>query len=404
MHNLLTSKMDISVNADIIMRWKILQMNTEELSQYLDQLAMENLLLDVDNNEQIESNELENNMEYKKDLYNVLEEDICLNLSNDLDKYVGKYLLRFVDNRGYFYGDIAEISASLKYDEEYIKKVLQKLQCVCEPPGVFARDIYECLKLQILRGEFVEKSLLLQLVDNIVLIAEYKLEKLSSILDISMSYLQEMLKIFKMLDPYPGSSLSNIPNIYLKPDVVIDKYGSIMQDNTINVLLNNDLLSEWLLLKKEKKYINKCVNEVKSVISALHYRKEKILQVVKHVYALQEGNKNKRVRLKDVGEHMQLSESMISRIVNDKYILTENGVLTSLKDFFIVGEDDERSISYMIKEIIDNEGDNTLSDQDIATSLNNRGINIARRTVAKYREKLRMLPKNVRKRKKHLGL
>ena len=289
-----------------------------------------------------------------------------------------------------------------------------------EPIGVGARNLKECLIIQL-----AAKGLLDEVTEYIILnhledLGDNKLNKIAKAIGISVSQVQMVSDLIRTLEPKPGRSFAGGENVkYIVPDVFVEKmagdYIVISNESSIpHIMVSpyyNSLAREAKNDEELSKYITDKFNSALWLIKSIEQRKRTIYNVVTAVVRhqkefLDKGPKYlKTLTLKQVADDIGMHESTVSRSVNGKYMQTPRGVF-EIKYFFsggITGQDGEgvssNSIKTMIKEIIDGENPaKPFSDQDIVGVLSERGIEISRRTVAKYREGMNILSSSKRRR------
>lgn len=435
---------------------KILQMPALELHEYIQQKIEENPVLEVADEEvktdyeisketQSENKDLIDWQEYFNDLKHydeisfgkeVIEKDSFETYtSNDItfleyfeqqlgmlgltkaEEKIGEYIVGSLDETGYLTTTSTEdIAAVLGVEVEMIEKVLKTIQNL--EPGVGARDLKECLLLQVRhKGDAPEHTI--TIIENYLeLVAGMKLPKLSETLEIPILEVQAIIDYIKKLNPLPGLAFaSNIDNRYIQPDVTIleieDEYIVMVNDSTIPRLQINNYYKS--LLNKggepEQQYIKDNLNNAYYLMRAIDQRKKTLQLVVEYIVEHQkdffkEGVKQlKPLRLRDVAESLEIHESTVSRATNGKYAETPRGIF-ELKYFFSGSlesgagmEVATLGIKQRIYEMIEKEDRaKPFSDQHIADILQKEGISISRRTVAKYRDEGNIPSSSKRKR------
>lgn len=444
---------------------KMLQLSTIELSQRIEEELVENPALEVDELEEGYTNEpsteeLFRLMEKTKDekvsddfneesLY--LEKSFSSSSSDGEDKKrefiegaisreqtlreyllqqiqlyelqpdeleIARIVISYIDEMGYLSVSLEEISREFSIPIEKLERVLRVVQSL-EPPGVGARDIKECLMIQLReKGDY-------PLAERIITnhLNELRLRKYNEIakkLKVSRAKLKEMIGIISSLEPYPGRQFYSEGIRYIIPDVIVER-----RDGKLEVVLNTAMIPrlrvnryfEELLRKRDldgriRDFVSERVRRARAFIQSIEQRENTLIRVTRAIVEHQpeffeKGPLHLRpMTLKDIARAVEIHESTVSRITSSKYVQTPFGVFR-LKYFFstaIQGEDRKevstRSIKELIREIIKSENPGSrrrLSDQKIAEILSRRGIKIARRTVAKYRKELQILPSNLRR-------
>ena len=331
------------------------------------------------------------------------------------DFNIGEILLSYIDSKGYLPVPLNVISDELNIPLEKLEELLVIIHSL-DPPGVGARDIKECLLLQLkYRGSYPLAEKIINEYLNEIKLKKY--DKIAKKLKVSVNMVKEAFNILSKLEPYPGRQFYSNEVKYIIPEVSVEE-----RDGKLEVIPNNYSIPklkvnsyfEKLLRKNsgDKRIKNFALDKIqraKSFIHSIEQRESTLVRVMKKILDEQKdffekGPKYlKPLTLKDVSVHLDLHESTISRITSSKYVQTSFGVF-QLKFFFsnpIPSKGDRdyssTSIKEMLKDIIQSEGTTKhLSDQKIANLFAKRGIKIARRTVAKYRKGLKILPSNLR--------
>ncbi|MCK4776886.1 MAG: RNA polymerase factor sigma-54, partial [Actinomycetia bacterium] len=286
-----------------------------------------------------------------------------------------------------------------------------------DPPGVGARDIKECLLLQLkIRGSYPLAEKIINEYFNELKLKKY--DEISKKLKVSVNMVKEAFNIISKLEPYPGRQFYSEEIKYIIPEVIVEeregKFEVIPNSYSVPKLkvssFNEILLGKNSDDKRFKNFASDNIQSAQSFIDSIEYRESTLVRVIKKILDEQKdfferGPKYlKPLTLKDVSVHLDLHESTISRITSEKYVQTPFGVF-QLKYFFsnhIPSKGDRNysstAIKEEIKDIIQSEGtDKPLSDQKIADRLVQMGIQIERRTVAKYRKELKILQSNLRR-------
>jgi len=338
-------------------------------------------------------------------------------LKIDPDEFeAAEVLINYINPEGYLSRESEEIASDFGMNSDVVKKALTTVQTL-DPPGVGARDIRECLLIQLRnRGDYpVAEKIILDYMNELKL---KKYDEVAKKCGISRTVLDRMLEIISGLEPYPGRQFYTEGIRYIIPDVIVEKgedgFQVIANSSSIPRLRVNNYFERLMKLKRNDRrvrdFVNDRVQRAKSFIHAVQQRESTLVRVTeailnKQMDFFERGSMYlKPMTLKDIAQVVDLHESTISRITSSKYIQTPLGVY-SLKYFFsssipAKGSEDlsSTSIKEIIKGIVNNEGSKMqLSDQKITDLLAKRGIKIARRTVAKYRKELQILPSNLRR-------
>lgn len=442
---IMTQQMQLSV--------KILQMTVFELKEYIDKQVEENPVLDIkyDIQEQkqlrdkidlkkfmdyLEADNYsdKNNFDYfdcreeqvspfafisqKKSLKDYLTEQITDLNQSDYVKQICMYIIENLDNKGYLSSTVEEICREIHAkieDVEYCLNIVQSL----EPDGIGARDLKECLKIQLKKKDVNDEDIY-NIIDNYLeLLAENKISELAKKLNIDNKKAQEYCDFIKKLEPKPSRGFYTGESVkYVIPDAYIRKidgeYYIIMNDDilpklNINPLYKN-IVSNSSKDSKTSNYVKQKINSALFLIKSIQHRKSTIYKILEQILDYQkdyfEYGKDylKPMTLKKIAKKVGVHESTVSRAIRDKYIHTDMGTIR-IKDLFstaIHSHNEDVSnlkIKNKILELINNEDKKKpLSDQKICEHLKKYNMNISRRTVAKYREELKIKSSSKRKR------
>ena len=361
----------------------------------------------------------EKRLAQKPSLFEVLKTQIGLTFSNHKEQLIALRLCEYLDGAGYFRGNVEQISKQLKISESQIIKVLQNLKQF-EPSGIFAQDLSECLKLQIQEKGFKDKKIYI-LLENLPLLAERRYKELKKICACNDEELHSYINTIKSLNPKPAADYDGEIAVNIIPDVFVrrDKYGiyhvELNNASLPRLLINQHYYSEIRSSDKTtKRYLKEQLSSANFLIKSLHQRAVSILKVCEEIIKYQYDFFEKGIEylkpmsLKDIAEKIEMHESTISRISNNKYIHTPLGIF-ELKYFFsqaagsYVGDDQTSvlSIKHQLKKWIEEEKpEHILSDEEISELFAREGKKVARRTVAKYREALGIGSSAQRKREK----
>ncbi len=441
-------KQQLTMTPELIQAIRILQFNNQELDSFVQDELLENPVLEFDRkNEERESlaklqEKIAEEYEdpgYKQWQYSsdreeysfeqftskeeTLEDYLLLQLTFSTlkgeDMKIGRYIVEAIDDNGYLTLSCQQIAELFHVPIERIEHILDVIQTF-EPLGVGARDLRECLIIQLAAKGLLDDAVEYIIQNHLEDLGDNKLSKISKTTGIPVNQIQMVYDMLRTLEPKPGRSFASGDNIkYIIPDVFVEKI------NDEYVVLNNEgsiphlMVSPYYTsLSKESKndeelskYLTDKFNSALWLIKSIEQRKRTIHNVSEAVISHQKdffdkGPKYlKTLTLKQVADAIGMHESTVSRSVNGKYMQTPRGVF-EIKYFFssgITGQDGEgvssNSIKTMIKEIIDSEDANKpYSDQDIVGILSERNIEISRRTVAKYREGMNILSSSKRRR------
>ena len=436
----------LTMTPELIQAIRILQFNTQELDSFVQEEILENPVLEFDKkrveslaalSEQVGEDYEDpgfKQWQYSKDKEEysfeqftskeeTLEDYLLLQLTfsslkgNDLK--VGRFLVEAINDNGYLTVSCDQVAKAFGISEDEVSRVLDVIQTF-EPLGVGARDLKECLIIQLAAKGLLDEVVEYVIMNHLEDLGENKLNKVAKTTGIPVSQIQMVGDLIRTLEPKPGRSFSSGENVkYIIPDIVVEKVNDqyVVANNEgsiphLRVSSYYSSLSDQYKNDEElAKYLNDRLSSAFWLIKSIEQRKRTIYNVANAVVQHQKeffdkGSKYlKTLTLKQVAESVGMHESTVSRSVNGKYMQTPRGVF-EIKYFFssgITGQDGEgvssNSIKTMIKEIIDNE-DHTkpYSDQDIVGMLSEKGIEISRRTVAKYREGMNILSSSKRRR------
>jgi RNA polymerase sigma-54 factor len=332
---------------------------------------------------------------------------------------IGERIVGDIDRRGYFTGSIPDIAQELGATEAEVEHVLQDLIQHFEPTGVGARDVVECLLLQI-EVEFPEEPQLKELVENhLEELERRQIPKIAKAMGVTPERVEELKDMLATLNPWPGHEYSSDIPQYVTPEVIVEKddEGNLevyLADGSVPQLQINTEYRQMMrsnrVNRDEKQYIRDKVESAKWLIRNIEQRQQTILRIAKAIVDVQREFFDKGIEaikpltLQEIADKVGVHEATVSRTTRGKYMQTPMG-LFEMKFFFSPGlkrdsgdAQSAKSVQSIIKKIIEEE-DKTkpLSDQKIADMLKEQGLNIARRTVTKYREAMNILPTTLRR-------
>ena len=367
-------------------------------------------------------NIIEETIESKNSLYQIITDQINISFQNKIDRLIALSILEFIEPNGYLKVSTKELSIDLNIDLLRIEKILKVLKSF-EPLGIFSNDLEEFLTLQLKSQNLLDNNLKL-LLKNLTILANENIFSISKKLKIDKEKLKDSLDMLKRCSAAPidtdGDLISNINS----PDIIVEK-----DKNEWIVSLNEETLPKVIVLtgyweelsrkklsKEDKKYLSANFLAGKGLVKALEQRASTILKVAKEIIKKQEKFLDQGVmglrplKLKDIAEELDIHESTVSRITNSKTIYTPRGTY-DLKFFFskslsTLSNDDGLSSKVVKEKIIQliNNEEKVLSDNKLSKLLKEEGINVARRTVTKYREEMTLPPSHQRKRLKQLAV
>jgi RNA polymerase sigma-54 factor len=350
-----------------------------------------------------------------------LAEQLALAVASPARRMIGQYLIDLVDEAGYLGGDLSLVAERLGTSQAEVEAVLAILQGF-DPPGVCARNLNECLALQLKERDRFDPAMQ-ALVAHLDLLARRDLAALRKLCGVGEEDLSDMIAEIRQLNPKPGLAFGST----LVQPIVPDVFVRSAPDGGFIVELNSDTLPKVLVnqiyhaeiaktakSEKDKTYLADCLQSATWLIRALDQRAKTILKVSTEIVRQQDaffshGVQHLRpLNLKTIADAIGMHESTVSRVTANKYMATSRGIF-ELKYFFtsaIASADggeahSAEAVRHRIRHLIDAERpDQVLSDDTIVEKLREAGIDIARRTVAKYREAMRIASSVQRRREK----
>jgi RNA polymerase sigma-54 factor len=348
-----------------------------------------------------------------------LTEQMALALPDSRDRMIGQYLIDMVDEAGYLGGELEIVAEKLGTSLARVEAVLATLQS-CDPAGVFARNLTECLALQLKERDRYDPAMQV-LVENLPLLAKADFAALRKLCGVDEEDLAGMIGEIRNLNPKPGLAFGSslvqpiVPDVYVRPAPDGSWQVELNSDTLPKVLVNQRYyadVAKTARADKDKSYLADCLQSATWLVRALDQRAKTILKVSSEIVRQQDaffahGVEHLRpLNLKTVAEAIGMHESTISRVTSNKYMATTRGIF-ELKYFFtssIASADggeahSAEAVRHRIRQLIDAESaKNVLSDDTLVDMLREAGIDIARRTVAKYREAMR-IPSSVQRRR-----
>ena len=361
---------------------------------------------------------VEQTLSEKISLKGILKNQADLEFKSQTEKKISEILIDYIEPSGWITISIDELADFSGFDKTLIEKVLLKMQNF-EPNGVFARNLKECLIIQLKNEDKLNNSKK-KLIENLELLGEGNLKELQKITNLREEELKENIKSIRLLNPKPGTKYSDENSIIFNPDVIVAKNNENWEVELNNstlpkVTVNQEYINEIEGLncsESDKKYITENLNSAKWLIKAIQQRNMTTLKISAEIVNQQKlffekGKKYlKPMILKDVAKKINMHESTVSRVTSEKLMLTPRGIF-EMKIFFsasIGGTNDGDSFSAAsvresLKKLISNEPmNNPFSDEILVNKLHSQGISLARRTVAKYRELLNIPSSSIRRR------
>lgn len=452
----LTQEQKLVMTMEMQQSIKLLQMSSYELLQYIDKELQENVVLEVDSNiENIKEDNFKNNelAEYRNlvkylefDSYNsrtysqdeekeqisplnfisskptlkdYLRDQVMYSGASKSLQHICNYIIDNIDARGYLDKEIVEeVSRELSISYEWVERSLEIIQGL-EPGGIGARTLSECLLIQLKR-KGIQDEVLEKIINNYLFeISKGKYQQLSKILNIQPSEVQKYEDMIKGLEPKPSRGFFTGEEIgYVVPDVYIRKldgeYIVLMNESILPKLMINNTYKNVLEFSEDKntiEYVKERINSAMFLMKSIESRRNTLCRVMEEVVKAQreyfEKGENflRPMTIKFIAQKLDMHESTVSRAIRDKYVALNSGEIKKIKSLFTsyvnVNNEDisTNSVKNMMEKII--EGENRgkpFSDSVICEKLNKLGVDISRRTVAKYRDELGIKSSSQRKR------
>ena len=342
-------------------------------------------------------------------LYDHLLEQLNYFKLTEEQRLIGEYIIGNIDSHGYLTISVGEMAKELEIEEAPIDEVLQMIR-TCDPTGVGSRDLRESLLTQ-LRERGLQDSLAYRIVDEHISELEKKSTlQISRMMGVPFERTQKAMEIIKSLSPAPTHGRFDTAAMPVAPDLVVDKIGDeyevFLNDRNVPRLRINSSYKQLIrrgatTAQDTKAYVRSKLEQARWLLNALNQRRTTMIRVMTAIVEEQREFFEKGqaflkpLIMEDIAQRVDMNVATISRVANGKYVQTPLGVY-EIKYFFNTGisrtdgEDmSKRSVKQRITEIIEKEdASGPLSDQEIFRQLNAEGINLARRTVTKYREEL----------------
>jgi len=354
-----------------------------------------------------------------KSLRDHLIEQLNIDLPAPADRLIGLALIDQLDEAGWLSADLEGLAEQLGTDLAHVERVLATVQRF-DPSGIFARSLKECLAIQLREKNRLDPAMA-ALLDNLELLAARNLPALMKVCGVDAEDVADMVGEIRKLNPKPALTFDHTPAQLVTPDILMRANPGggwlidLNPDTLPRVLVNHRYFSRVSGVAKnkaDKEYITERFNSANWLVKSLHQRATTILKVATEIVRQQDAffihgvSHLRPLILRDIAEAIGMHESTVSRVTTNKFMSTPRGVF-ELKYFFtsaIAGADGQAShsaeaVRHRIKQMIDAEpADDVLSDDKIVDILQKEGIDIARRTVAKYREAMR-IPSSVQRRR-----
>jgi RNA polymerase sigma-54 factor len=430
-----------TLSTSVIQSIRLLAYNSMELSKHLEDQVLDNPLLEMEEIDPGSTNDDEINwVEFIKNTYaydettflpgkdlpetfvrqetlkDVLLEQLHCQHLTDVERFIGEWLIDYVEDSGYLFIDPTEVAEFLQVPESLVQQLVEMIQSF-EPSGVGATNLGNCLSIQLLAKGWTDEKLHRLVNHHLEDLAHHRGKILLDTLGIDQQTLDHFVELIHQLNPKPGHEYAGMDPVYILPDLLVEEiHGEIVVKTNQHLLPKLSISSYYLGVlentpdPKTEHYIKERLETAKWWINALHQRERTIMAIAQAIFqkqdrflALGDGGLVP-LTMKEIGELTDVHESTVSRVVKNKYILCERGVYP-LRHFFRAGldsKDGEQVSSAHIKEKIQHwiqseNRKNPLSDQKLTDLLKNEGYEVSRRTVAKYREQLGILSSRERK-------
>lgn len=360
-------------------------------------------------------------------LHDHLESQIGTLACNDKEAFIAQHIVGRIDDAGYLTGDLRELAFDLGVSLEDVEDALEVIH-MCDPTGVGARDLAECLRLQAREANRLDPCMA-ALIDNLELVAKGEVSRLKRLCRVDDEDFADMLQELREFDPKPGLAFASSADETVVPDVLL----SSKDDGGWDIKLNEDTLPRLVVNRsyyvelndsaggqeadaETQGWLKEKLADAHWLIRALDQRQKTILKTAAEIVKQQDGffrrgvSELRPLTLREVAEQIDMHESTVSRVTSNKYLHCDRGTF-ELKYFFssgVASSDGEgassEAIKARIKALTDAEDPKkVLSDQKLADLLNEEGFDLARRTVAKYREAIGIGSSAQRRRAKKLA-
>ncbi|MFP6582187.1 MAG: RNA polymerase factor sigma-54 [Candidatus Hydrogenedentota bacterium] len=348
----------------------------------------------------------QNSITKEESLVSKLMTQAGLTFQDETRYLIAELIIGEIDDRGYFSGDLDEISSEMNVPVSDVERVLYRIQKF-EPVGVGARDIEECLLLQI-RVDFPDEPELCVLVEeHFEALQKRQIPQIAKAMKVPSERIEKLKDMLSTLDPWPGNAFVSSPTQYIAADLLVEKEDGeyvvlLTSEGSPKLLINDEyrsLAKDKSMDKEERKYLREKVESANWLIRNVEQRQQTILKIGTAIVDVQREfldkgvDKIKPLTLQEIADVVGVHEATVSRTTRGKYIQTPQG-LFELKYFFSTGlkttsgeDQSSKSVQLKIKKIIEAEDKRKpLSDQKVADMLKADGLSIARRTVSKYRD------------------
>jgi RNA polymerase sigma-54 factor len=350
-------------------------------------------------------------------LHDQLLEQLSLSGLSDYEKKIAEIVVGNIDDDGYLQLDVEDLLALPNFPAETLDKILNTIHDF-DPPGVGARNLRECLLLQLKRAGKESSQEYQMVADHLDLLGRHKYDDIARAMGLTLERIKELAAEVAKLDPKPGRNFSEARIEYVTPEIIVEKKNGeyvITQNKKPypRLFISQkylQMLKDPQTTKEVKTYIREKITKSKQFIQSIDQRMSTIYRIAVEIVRIQRDffdqgvSKLKPLNMRTIAELLEVHETTVSRATTGKYMQTPRGLL-SMKYFFTPGVKttdgkliSNESVKATLGEIVQNEDKKKpYSDAKLVKLLEEQGISIARRTVAKYRDQLRILPSHLRK-------
>lgn len=359
----------------------------------------------------------QNSITKEESFTSMLLTQLRLAVSDEQTYEIGERIIGDIDEKGFFTGSMEDIARQCGVGVDEVENVLRMIQRF-EPTGVGARDVVECLLLQIDVEYPHEPELRVLVRDHLEELERRQIPKIAKEMRTTPERIEHLKELLATLNPWPGLEYSSEPTQYVTPDVIVEKiddeYVVYLSDDSVPALRINEqyrkMMGNGKVTREEKQYLREKCESARWLIRNIEQRQQTILRIARAIVDVQMDFMDKGIEyikpltLQEIADRVGVHEATVSRATRGKYMQTPQG-LFEMKFFFSPGlkrdtgeAQSSKSVQSIIKKIVDEEDKSKpLSDQKIADLLKAQGLNIARRTVTKYREAMGILPTSMRR-------
>ena len=427
----------LSMTQELSQAIELLQYSAQELSEFLEEKALENPLLQIESfkvqsmdprydtvkkarkSSQVDrQNWLEQISKEETSIVDYLYAQIDFCFYDKRIKGILEFLINSLNENGYLSMETEEVTRILSVSQQDVEQAIHIIQGL-EPAGIGARNLQECLQLQIKRNDKKNELADVIISEYFILFAEKKWKQIAQQLGVSMKAIQDVFDYVQSLNPRPASDFYSEQATYITPDIIIKREGkeftvSIFDVAHPNIQFNQSYFQRFQSLGDQKvnQYLQEKQRDFQWIMRSINQRKETISKVALKIiekqpdYFIYGPDHLKPMTMKEISDELGIHESTVSRAVREKYAQTPYGTV-ELRTFFssnIRTTSNEDTSSIQVKNVISDliEKENKLkplSDQEIVNVLNEQnGIVVSRRTIAKYRDQLGIPASSKRKR------